>query len=394
MKAHVSSAQNANTKAALAALVHDVSKANLSPDCIFMFHGCTHDGSALQAGLEGAFPNVPIIGGSSSGGVMDQEGIHSPNSVGLLVLADEVGEFGAAMRPKGNDPAAAAREALESALAAAGCEGEMPDLIWIYQTPGGEEDILRGLYSVVGDGCPIIGGSAADDTVEGNWSVFGPEGNSLDAIAVAVLFPSGEIGISFKGGYAPTNHSGIARVCSEKGARVITHVDDQPAAQVYNRWSDNAIADKLEHGGSVLADTTLYPMAVDIGKMEDVDQFILIHPETVQPDGALTTFANVTDGARLHGMKGDPENLVRRAGSVATEAVRDLNMTKPVAAIVVYCGGCRLAVGDRIDDVQKTVKAGLEGIPFVGAFTFGEQGFVLDKNFHGNLMISTVVFGS
>jgi hypothetical protein len=32
-------------------------------------------------------------------------------------------------------------------------------------------------------------------------------------------------------------------------------------------------------------------------------------------------------------------------------------------------------------------------MPFIGCFTFGEQGLVLDRNAHGNLMISAIAFG-
>jgi hypothetical protein len=60
---------------------------------------------------------------------------------------------------------------------------------------------------------------------------------------------------------------------------------------------------------------------------------------------------------------------------------------------MIYCGGCKLAVGDDISEVARTVGLTLGGTPFIGCFTFGEQGYLLDKNVHGNLMISAVVFG-
>jgi hypothetical protein len=41
------------------------------------------------------------------------------------------------------------------------------------------------------------------------------------------------------------------------------------------------------------------------------------------------------------------------------------------------------------------LSASVGGKPFLGAFTFGEQGcFVGGENRHGNLMIATLVFGS
>ena len=54
-----------------------------------------------------------------------------------------------------------------------------------------------------------------------------------------------------------------------------------------------------------------------------------------------------------------------------------------------------LAVQDRLTDVTDGVAEALPNIPYLGIFTFGEQGVVLDgRNRHGNLMISAVVFGA
>jgi hypothetical protein len=60
---------------------------------------------------------------------------------------------------------------------------------------------------------------------------------------------------------------------------------------------------------------------------------------------------------------------------------------------VVYCGGCRMAVGDEMSGVVSEVANSFGPVPFLGCFTFGEQGSVLQRNVHGNLMISAVVFG-
>jgi hypothetical protein len=63
-------------------------------------------------------------------------------------------------------------------------------------------------------------------------------------------------------------------------------------------------------------------------------------------------------------------------------------------AMAIYCGGCMLAVRPRMDEVVAELRAALPGVPFLGAFTFGEQGqSVAGVNLHGNLMISVVVFG-
>jgi hypothetical protein len=92
-------------------------------------------------------------------------------------------------------------------------------------------------------------------------------------------------------------------------------------------------------------------------------------------------------------MKGDRTRLVDRAGRVAGQARESLHEGQRSLAggIVVYCGGCKLAVGDDIALVAESVWQGMGGAPFIGCFTFGEQGRLIAHNVHGNLMISAVV---
>lgn len=63
--------------------------------------------------------------------------------------------------------------------------------------------------------------------------------------------------------------------------------------------------------------------------------------------------------------------------------------------LVIYCAGCRLAVGDELDAVRQQLNEAFDGAPNVAAFTFGEQGCLLGgENHHDNLMISAAVFGT
>jgi hypothetical protein len=291
------------------------------------------------------------------------------------------------------------------ALAKAGCPGEVPELIWIYQTPGNEEAVIEGLQRVVGDRCPIIGGSAADDTVAGRWRQLGPEGVLTDGLVVGALFPSGGVGYAYQGGYEPAGPSGrVTRVAFDRtgasgiatktrGRQILT-IDGAPAAQVYNRWVGNRIGAKLA-GGSILLDSTMHPLAIDAGNVAGVPHYLLIHPEAVAADGALSTFAAIEEGARVYSMRGDKQRLIERAGRVAAQAVERLpgGADSLAGGLLVYCAGCMLAVDDQMPHVAREVASSMAGAPFVGCFTFGEQGFMADRNMHGNLMISAVAFG-
>jgi hypothetical protein len=92
-------------------------------------------------------------------------------------------------------------------------------------------------------------------------------------------------------------------------------------------------------------------------------------------------------------MRGSADSLVARAGRVVQQA-RDDAGGDVAGALVVYCGGCMLAVRDRMPEVQASINEALGEVPWLGVFTFGEQGVPTGgRAKHGNLMISCTAFG-
>jgi hypothetical protein len=402
----VHAASGADTCDAITLLDRELAGATGSTHLLFAFYGCGHDDKALHDYLRQRFPNTPRIGGTSSGGFMTHQGMFDERSIGVLLIDDADGDYGVAAGCLGADPAQSAEDLLQKALASCDCSGELPELIWVYQAPGHEEAVIEGLRRVVGDRCPIVGGSSADNDVTGNWRQLGPDGPLRDGLSIAVLFPSKAIDCAFQGGYEPSGPSGIVTgigfeaggesgVVTAASGREILSIDGLPAASVYNRWIGGLVSSKLEDGGTILAETTMVPLAVDAGTVDGVRYFLLVHPASVQVGGALTTFRELQVGDRVYAMKGDRRRLIDRAERVVEQATRGLSASKSeiAGALVVYCGGCKMAVGDDISQVATAVANGLGDAPFIGCFTFGEQGRLLDRNVHGNLMISAVAFG-
>ena len=397
MKAVTIQTDQSETDQALADLEAQLRTVPGQPDMAFVFYGCDHDADLLNSWFHRHLPEVPVMGGSSSGGMMGAQAMGGVHSIGVMLFFDPDGDFGTGAADKDGDPAVAALSALDQALIDADCEGLLPDLIWVYQSPGAEEAVIDALVERVGADCPIFGGSAADNDVSGAWSQIAAGQVLTNGVAVGVFFPSGEIGFSFQGGYEPTGQKGVIETGAGNGsdpARLIAQIDGQSAARLYNDWTDGAIAAPLATGGSVLAETTMYPLGVEMGLVNGVQQYKLVHPETVTDGGALTLFANLENGTEVHCMTGERDKLTTRAGRVVAQAAANLTCDRPTAALIVYCGGCRLAVGEAVSDVHDAVAQALPSqTAFLGTFTFGEQGMLVNRNLHANLMISAVVFG-
>ena len=343
---------------------------------------------------EQQMPGVRALHGATSClGVMSHKGPFISGGLGAFAIWDEDGDFGTGLRPLEKDARAAAKEATEAALLAADRAGEAPDVIWLSCSPGSEEDILAGIEDVVGANVPILGGSAADDTVEGHWQVFDADRVEANGVAVSVLFPSRPISFAYHNGYAPTAKEG--KVTSSDGRKLI-EIDGRPAADVYRQWTGDGVipATISEHTG-ILSQSTLSPLGRHLDDVGGVPFYLLFHPAGVLPDGTIELFADVEVGDTLTLMAGAPAQLTQRAGKVAALAADSGNLApKDVAgALLVYCGGCMLAVQDRLEEVSDGVVEALPDVPFLGVYTFGEQGMVMGgRNRHGNLMISAIVF--
>jgi hypothetical protein len=399
---HTFAAAGGRTEDVLADLDRQIEQnGGVSAQFVIAFFGCDHDADIIHGYLGNRFPSAVFVGGTSNTGLMTDQSLWGEDAVGLFVIDDPDGQYGAAIEPVGDDPSAAAEKALQAALDNATCPGELPSLVFVYQAPGSEEIVIDGFRNVVGDHCPILGGSSADNDTSGRWRQIANGGAMKYGIAVAVLFPSGGIGTVFQGGFEPAGPNGIVtrvvpdRTSKNRGHEVV-EIDGRPAAKVYDEWSNNILGDKADQGGNVFEETSGHPFGVETGDIDGVTNFILVHPVKATPEGGMTTFAAVEQGARIHIMRGNRKRLAQRAGHVAAGAVERLpdGPQSLAGALVVFCAGCKRAIGDRMPEVARDVSQNFGGRPFLGCFTFGEQGYIAGKNAHGNLMIAAAAFGT
>lgn len=386
-----------------------VAQLGATPTLLILSCSVAHKVEEVLAALHACAPQMPIHGSTSCLGVMTQAGAHTQGGCGLAMfgILDPEGSYGVGAAVIGEDPGAAAQQAIHAALEMADCPGEVPAMVWMTAAPGCEEALISGIAEVLGDDVPITGGSSADNTVSGQWKQFTHDEIFSNAIVVAALFPSTEVMFAFHSGYEPTDVKGIVTkaggfeatektgLATKTEGRILLEIDSQPAAVVYNNWSKGLISDMLAEGGNILARTTLYPLGRIAGHIGSVPYYQLSHPDAVTENGALSIFTNVTPGDELVLMHGTIDSLVSRAGRVASSALETYSAhSEDVAgAMVVYCAGCMLTVQDRLSEVVDSLRSALPNVPFLGVYTFGEQGcFLGGENRHGNLMISVLLF--
>lgn len=365
------------------------------PQFMLVHSSCDYDNDRLIQLLCTMAPDVPLQGGTSCLGVMTESGFHSRDKKGLGILGvlDPDGDYGVGIAEAKGDPEAAVITALDGALTKAGRPGELPEVVIITGYPGQEERVIHGIENHLGSSVPIIGGTSADNDMSGQWQQFGNSTVCREAISVATLFPTGAVGYAFHSGYEPTNNKG--RVTQAKG-RILCEIDGQPAAMVYNEWTEGLIDEILSAGGSLVPIASFSPIGRPVCRVSGVNYYRLSYPVEALSDQSLLLFTDIKEGDEVVLMTGNPDSLVSRAERVAGAAVDAalFNEEEVEGALVFFCTSCMLSIPDRMSEVVEGIQKGLSNSPFVGAFTLGEQGcFIGGENRHGNLMIAVLVFG-
>jgi hypothetical protein len=344
----------------------------------------------LLSQLRGELGPVPIAGCTSCLGVGGSATNGDGTAVGSLWLGgDEVG-FGVAQVETNRGEETGVQLARE-AIAAAGLDAGAVSFAFLHATPGHEETLLRGIYQVLPPETPLLGGSAADDDLSGRWRVWGG-GRPGAGAALAVCGWPGRFGAAFRSGYLTTGRSGVV---TRADGRVLHEIDGRPAAEVYNDWCRGALGDGMAPGGPVLAKTTLRPLGVARTSVLGIEVHLLLHPErVVLPGPSLQLFAPVKAGDTVKLMSSNPDSLVLRPAEVAQQAMRSGRLARGevIGSMMVYCGGCLLAIRERRSEMVQNYRAAVGHAPSVATFSFGEQGSIVPRQCeHGNLMASVLV---
>jgi hypothetical protein len=124
-----------------------------------------------------------------------------------------------------------------------------------------------------------------------------------------------------------------------------------------------------------------------------------MHPAPYGPSKKLLeVHTNVEEGSELFLMHGGWELLVNRARTTSLQAtVRGRILPRDIAfGISFFCAGTMWAIpSEEKPKIPLLINDSVVGAPFIGAFTFGEQGFLSGVgNVHGNLVSSMVVFSN
>lgn len=358
----------------------------------FLFTSAKSDVKKVTKGVKSA-TTAPVIGCTSSGGIIVPDGIITSETgfAGVLSLNDSDMTVGVACHEAGRDARAIGRkvaiEAVENAKTT-----RAPSYFYMVASPKEEEDYLMGIQDVIGR-VPMFGGSAADDTVEGNWKIICNDKVFTDGVAVAFFYTDNEIVTSYTGAYKETNNIGL--ITEVKDNRTLVSIDGVSALKKYAHWT-NVSPNSLK-GQNLLAASITKPLGVKdpLGNLT-----VVRHPmfgddmgTKTTSDDTITLGNKVVVGTAILQLEASVDDLINSTGSTLKD-VRKRLYASPAAYVLIHCGGRKLGIGDRLSEVHKQLLKESKGVPFITAFTFGEYGYnEHSSNICGGLMLSFTAFG-
>jgi hypothetical protein len=362
----------------------------------FVYSGVQYNQKLLLDSVASELPGVPLIGNTSFTGVITPDGFVGSDDgfVGIFAIEGSDLTVGVAGSAKYGEARLTGYNVAKAALKAAGkpAEGKIipPDYFFMVANPGEEESFLKGIEDVIGR-VPFFGGSAADNTITGEWSLFTKDVITADGVAVAFFWADEPDGFAnlFTGAYNETDHFGVITKVTDN--RTLVTIDGVPAIEKYKEWRGLDSTEPLA-GGNLLVTTITNPLGV---KDRLGDLIAIRHPMFGNDDLSMNIGANLAEKTTVIMMDGDVDHLIRVAGENVELVIKKLEAKgrKASALHLVHCGGRRAGIGDRIGEVYTTIKAAAGDIPFIVEFTFGEYGYEDDdKNTTGGLMLSFTAF--
>lgn len=331
-----------------------------------LFTSCVLDQAEVIRGIR-SVAGAHVLGCTSSAAICVKDGYlnAADGYSGIMSFGGdvEVGVAGAAKKD-GECARKIGRKIAKEAMAQLG--GKKPAYFFMTASPAEEEKYLLGIQDVIGN-VPVFGGSAADNTVEGKWSILCDDQIFADGCAIALFATDAPMANLYTGQYRESDNVGI--MTKVVNNRTLVEIDGEPAVRKYCQWTGKKEEDVA--GGNLLVATIFQPLGVkDItGRLTAV-----CHPMAANPDLSMNIGAQLCEKTAVIQLEMTPDEMV--AANPKTIAAVDEKLGGADAYFLVHCGGRRLGLQleGKEGEIYPTVKAVTGEKEFLMVFTFGEYG--------------------
>jgi len=359
-----------------------------------LFTSCVLDQNEIMKGIK-SVSDVPFIGCTSSAAIVVSDVGYIGNESGYSGMMAFDGDdlvVGVACSERDGDPREVGKKIAREAIKNSGLN-KIPSYFFMTASPKEEEEYLLGIQDVIGR-VPMFGGSAADNTVEGNWSIICNGQAFSDGCAVAFFYANNECKTNYTGAYRETKNVGI--ITEVQNHRTLVSIDGVSALKRYAEWIGTT-PEELK-GANLLAASITKPLGVKdpIGNLTAIR-----HPmfgddkgTSTEEDDVMNLGNHLVEKTAIIQMEATVDELVR-SNSLVLENLNHMMKKEPCAYFLVHCGGRRLGIAmeGRENEIYDELMKVAGGKPFIVAFTFGEYGYrEHSANTCGGLSLSFTAF--
>jgi hypothetical protein len=329
---------------------------------LVVFFSSSHDAHALLAGIRAVAPGVPLIGCSTSGEIAAD----GPGDAGVVVMA--LGGAGFQVRTSSADVTHAGlrRGGEQVAAAADSLTAAHRSLVLLSDgLAGDQEELVRGVYGVLGASVPIVGGCAGDDLQMTRTTQLHDDQVLTGSVVAAALGSDAPFGIGVSHGW---RRFGEPMLVTDSRENRVLSLDDEPALDVYLRrlaapaeaWTDPAAFTRF---------ALTHPLGLSRRRGEHV-RFVA---EADFRDRSLGCVAHVPRGGLAWFMEGDADSVLAATDAACAEALSPLQGAPPVGLLAFDCIARRGVLepgglGREIDRLSSSAA----GAPVAGFYTYGE----------------------
>ena len=360
-----------------------------NPQVGLLFTSCVQDQNKIMEGAKSILGDVPVIGCTSSAAICTQDGYLNKETgySGMMLFGGDLEVVTAGSKQTDETPREVGRRVAREAISKVKGEDTEPDFFFMSASPANEEEYLEGIQDVIGN-VPVFGGSAADNTVEGKWSILNDGEAFADGLTIAIFYTKGEMKNLYTGAYHETSNVGV--ITKVRDERTLVEIDHEPALKKYAEWTGKSVESLM--GNNLLTESICAPLGVKdpIGKVTAVR-----HPMFGNDDLSMNIGANLAENTAVIQLSNTPEGILK-ANEETINNLNKLMVSEANSYFLVHCGGRRLglALSSIEDRIYPEVKKVIPDKEFLMVFTFGEYGIGdHSSNTVGGLSLSYTAFG-
>jgi len=350
------SADDAGRRAADAALIHEDAK------LLIVFCSPAENLPDLIGQIRSRSPGVPLIGCTTAGEIARD----GPRDGSIVVSA--LGGDGFVI----DTAAAGAPEDLRGAGArAVRCLPSAPGhphrvvLLFTDGLASDQDEIVRGAYSVLGAGVPMVGGCAGDGLKMTRTFQFHGDRVLADSVVAAGIASTGPLGIGVQHGWRPVGEPML--VTGSRPNRVYS-LDDRPALDVFLERLGTEPGQLRPEELPALA--LLHPLGLSRHRGEEQVRFITSADFTQR---SLFSTAQIPQGSVVCLMEADTSAVLAATTVACHQSVAALGGSVPLGMLAFDCVARRGVLGQ--EGIEKEIHSLADaagGAPFAGFYSYGE----------------------